>query len=356
MPIVMSDGTVHETEFDMALKEGLSKWDDGPTTEQQMYDAADGRYSARDFKDVEQGMETQLNEHLWNRFEREGAGQPPIQEIGMKIGGHETPSMVPRATPGVPDQLSHGSAGGVLGREPQFSDGPIFQRGLAEYRRALDSPRGEPGSLERSGSNTFNREVRRSPADQTFRSMQEFHDWLGGGSDFTALSPGTARRAETTAMAREAAEHYSPDTNFQPHYPNPRGWESVEGGATGGRNTSVTGRQFNSIPFTTASGKEGEVAYTYYPATKNIHVNWMGAAVSGKDWASGQIKPHELGTDKVSEVLKELVTRHPEAQTISAMRVSGARAKVNGVGGVIKRPIPWDLIYPNGRPNAEAAE
>ena len=329
MAIVMSDGAVHENDFQMTL----------------------------------QGLEE--------------SEQP--QQASMKIGDHDVPTMVPKATPGVPDTLSHGSAGGVLGREPQFSDGPIFNRGVSEYRRALESPRGETGSLERQGSNTFNREVRRSPADGTFRSTQEFHDWLGGNEQFTtprerytpppyepfyptrmstdeAHAELRSRGIEPTSLSDTAYRQALSSNNIILDNPLiPTGWTSVEGGASpargSGRNTTVTGRVFDEVPFTTKSGKEGVVAYSFDPMKKNIHVNWMGSASMLQE-----IKPHELGVDKTSEVLKELVLRHPAAETISAYRVSGVRQKINGEPGKVVRPIPWDLIYPNGRPDLQAAE
>lgn len=221
----------------------------------------------------------------------------------------------------------------------------IATLGLESFRRLMSgfdanaaTARGERtighvdrGTLEREGINTYQREVRRSPADGTFRTSSEMRsDW----NTFTTPRDQTSgMRPMTSAefeMERDRIYRESPGPReyvYEGSQRAPQGWDYANSGTRGGRNREL---MFE------AKGKQGVIEYSYNPSSKNIHIHWMGAY---SPIGNENIKPHELGVDKVKELFTQLAKDHPEAETISADRVSGARAKA-GTRGRVVRQIP----------------
>jgi len=224
-----------------------------------------------------------------------------------------------------------------LEQRAQERQGSLTAYGTGIYRRRMDeitpgqSSYGR-GNLEQLGRNTFNREVRRSPADGTFRSREEFaNNWEA----FTAPRPIQPR----------------PDSGITQMEYVPTGWRQVEGGAGGRRGPNVESRTERTfapneglINFKTSDGKEGVIEYVYRPGMKQIYVNWMGEPDIGNP-----IMPHELGLRRTRELLRVLSEAHPEATTIAGFRVSGARDET-GIGparATMRIPGRGEPVKPN---------
>lgn len=258
---------------------------------------------------------------------------------------------------------------------PQFSGGPIFERGLAEYRAALENQRGASGSLERQGSNTFNREVRRSPADGTFRSRAEMEGhWdefmtnrntgrRGSAEENRAIDEEAAARdpgrrqwdGSSDTLRRDIHEILGPQTHDESAAILERlrrQWadepvQATESSYTDGLNRFISGK----MPFATDNGKQGFVGYQYNPKTKDIYVSRIG----GKNMFGGSnaIQPQEFGFKQTRQLMRDLANKHPDAETISGFRVSGARKKVGSGPNDARIRIPG-----RGKPilDLEAAE
>lgn len=185
--------------------------------------------------------------------------------------------------------------------------------------------------LTQRGLNDYRRELRRSPADGTFRNTNSMNtDWEGFNS---------------VRVQRQA----------------PSGWSHVEGGGEDyrGRMSEPDGLGMNSRPrnevaqgyslnerdqpqrgrvkFETDTGKKGTMAFTYYPDNKEIHVSWMGA--NGGFGGKNAIEPHELGLAKTRQILKAVAQQYPEAELVTASRVTGAR-KAAGADSSLNMKIP----------------
>lgn len=349
MPIGTSDGQYYEDDFEstaarigadtsqraptritvskqpeLDVVEHPEVYDDGPTLMQRTRDSLDTtKPSYNDLKreeDIQSGDYTDPEDTLV---------QP--QKIADYrqgyVGPHRLPTITPEAITGPSD---HFRAGGASITQQGLN---AFRNSLQQSERIAQPPTPAPrGTLERQGQNTFNREVRRSPSDNTFRTRDEM---LNNWERF--ISPGPrAERNIHDRMASDQYEAYLSRGGYNTEGGVPRGWSHVEGGAFafGTRDISGKDSHYGVVPFKTLSGKEGEANYLYNADTKNIYVSWMGRS---KKPGSPGIEPHEFGADKVKEVLTEIVKKHPDAETISAYRVSGARS---GNAKNITRPIP----------------
>lgn len=145
--------------------------------------------------------------------------------------------------------------------------------------------------------------------------------------------------------AFEAPEQTAPQVQVAENTPSsvtdaiPEGWSSVGELSQEDQlsnKAAEKGKIRGSLDFETKSGKSGLVTYFYDPEKKNIHIGWMGAQFGT---SSSDIKSHELGVDKVQDILKTIAERHPEAETFSAVRTGGARQKA-GTTGMVIRSIP----------------
>ncbi len=286
-----------------------------------------------------------------------------------------------------------GKSGGGL-RSSVGARPSIEEQGLDQYRRALRSyeetshiraPQPErvrplsdgtpsrnfeatfpeelpPGSIERAGLNTFNRELSRSPADGTFRERPaEFARFWGEdrNADWDAFTSQLTRRPR-----EPEAERLPPPVGT---WDNPVGWEGVSGGARDNwgplqldavpyniaadeaayygkmlndpGNSKLEAKEFKSLTeisqrnpkkaifvYQTKEGKWGDVTVEYLEDKKRLWVDWIGRV--GQRWS---VSPREG-----LELMKLFKERFPEAEKIGGERVSGVRAKM-----MAKDKIQW---------------
>lgn len=92
------------------------------------------------------------------------------------------------------------------------------------------------------------------------------------------------------------------------------------------RTRDILGDQATTYGFTTPEGLPLEVETFYSPASGDLEVNWIGEPrVLQAQRQSRTVGPHDLGPKQLRDVLETVVPLYPGLQTISGMRVSGAR-------------------------------
>lgn len=184
--------------------------------------------------------------------------------------------------------------------------------------------------LEREGRNTYRREIRRSPADGTFRPAEQVHtDWEGFNRVLIRPEPSVVHIPHEDS-------HLDPRSDREI-------LRDLEDSRLQQRLNS--GREPGTVQFETSTGKKGSLDFIYDPGKKDIYIQWMGGERKGglPAWAGKEaIKPHELGIDKTMKILKAVVEQYPEAETITAYRAGGARVNnpTGGGGANVTRQIP----------------
>lgn len=259
--------------------------------------------------------------------------------------------------------------------------GPIESRGVDVYNTLL--ARGEPaatvpGTISRTGGNTFNRELGRDPISGQFGRRPSDMGGTGptweetGSAQVQNLRAGRTSEFEQVPYGftteewrnftprqrrqiRNSEQEYIPVSTQQAlddleraasriSVPSPvqRPAEALARSNEARALSAVKSGPTQEIPFTSKDGKQGVLAVHPTNEGKNVYVSWIGdplGKIGGKN-NPVTMGPGDMGAKEIRRLLGEVANRFPDAETISGWRITGARtnAGTGSLDAVMKIP------------------